>query len=77
MKQVFALIIMLCFLLPLIPPAHVVNGQTHYTAEAERQGTYHSYESMTAELEGLAKNILILFQCSQLAQHTKAGKFGW
>jgi len=55
MKQAFALIIIICFSLSLLPPAPAVNGQAHYTTEAERQGTYHSYESMTSELEGLAK----------------------
>ncbi|MCG2825418.1 MAG: hypothetical protein L6265_02355, partial [Thermoplasmatales archaeon] len=55
MKQVFALIIIICFLLSLIPPIHVVNGQTHIM-RAEEQNTYHSYASMTTELTGLAES---------------------
>ena len=56
MKQVFALIIIICFSLPLIPPASPVDAQAHYTMVIEQQSTYHSYEDMTAELMNAAKN---------------------
>lgn len=56
MKQVFALIIVICFSFSLIPPAPAVNGQPHYIVRAEQQSTYHSYERMTAELGELAEN---------------------
>ncbi|MBA3043568.1 zinc carboxypeptidase, partial [archaeon] len=55
MKQVFALIIIICFLLPF-QPAPAVNGQAHYAMRAEEQNTYHSYASMTTELTGLAES---------------------
>ncbi|MBU2565481.1 MAG: zinc carboxypeptidase [Candidatus Thermoplasmatota archaeon] len=55
MKQVFALIIIICFLLPF-QPAPAVNGQAHYISEAKEQSTYHSYASMTTELTGLAES---------------------